>query len=446
MNRVATLALKDLKLLYRDKAGLFFTFGFPLVFSIFFGIIFAGIGEGSSKMRIVVVDEDRTDGSRAFVTLLAESEEFDVEEADRATAADLVRRGKRVAYVALPKGFGEARERMLWGAVPRVETGIDPSRKAESGMLRGVLTKYGFEGMTAAFPDTAPMRVHVAAARKELQGESGDETAAPGASATLLNDMDMFLDQLDTFLTALPGAPDGAEQGGLANGADEDGNRAFGAFAPIRIESVPIARERATPMNPYAVSFPQGIIWGVLGCAATFGLSLVTERTRGTMVRLRSAPITRVHILAGKAGACFTATVALTTALLAVAYFFFSVRPDSMIKLAIAVLSIALCFVGIMMFLSVLGKTEQAAGGIGWAVLMGMAMIGGGMVPVFIMPKWLQNISDVSPVRWSILVMEGGIWRGFTFGELLPWCGLLVGTGIVAFAAGVVVFRRVERA
>ena len=439
MNRVATLALKDLKLLYRDKAGLFFTFGFPLVFSIFFGIIFAGIGEGSSKMRIVVVDEDRTDGSRAFVTLLAESEELDVEEADRATAADLVRRGKRVAYVALPKGFGEARERMFRGAVPRVETGIDPSRKAESGMLRGVLTKYGFEGMTAGYPDPAPMRQQVTAIRTELLNTTQEKTAASNDGATFLSNMTMFLDHLDTFLAALPSAPDGTEHGGLASG-----ERASGGFAPIRIESVPIASERATPTNPYAVSFPQGIIWGVLGCAATFGLSLVTERTRGTMVRLRSAPITRVHILAGKAGACFTVTVTLTTVLLAVAYFFFSVRPDSTFKLAIAVLSIAFCFVGIMMFLSVLGKTEQAAGGIGWAVLMGMAMIGGGMVPVFIMPKWLQNISDISPVRWSILVMEGGIWRGFTFGELLPWCGLLVGTGIVAFAAGVVVFRRVE--
>ena len=161
-------------------------------------------------------------------------------------------------------------------------------------------------------------------------------------------------------------------------------------------------------------------------------------------MRLRSAPITRVHILAGKAGACFSTTVALMTVLFVVAYLCFGVRPDSTVKLAIAVLSIALCFVGIMMCLSVLGKTEQAAGGIGWGVLMGMAMVGGGMVPVFIMPKWLQSISDVSPVRWSILVMEGGIWRGFSFAELLPWCGLLVGTGIVAFAVGVVLFRRVE--
>ena len=49
-----------------------------------------------------------------------------------------------------------------------------------------------------------------------------------------------------------------------------------------------IARDRRGPANPFEITFPQGLIWGLIGCVMTFGLSLVTERTHGTLVRLRA--------------------------------------------------------------------------------------------------------------------------------------------------------------
>ena len=93
------------------------------------------------------------------------------------------------------------------------------------------------------------------------------------------------------------------------------------------------------------------------------------------------------------------------------------------------------------MFLSVLGKTEQAAGGIGWGVLLMFAMLGGGMIPLFFMPPWLKTLSHVSPVKWAILAMEGAIWREFTLSEMILPCGILIGAGIVFFAIGTWAFR-----
>lgn len=66
---------------------------------------------------------------------------------------------------------------------------------------------------------------------------------------------------------------------------------------------------------------------------------------------------------------------------------FFGVRPQSYPCLMMSLASASLAFVGIMMMLSVLGKTEAAAGGIGWAVLLIFAMVGGGMVPLIAMPS-----------------------------------------------------------
>ena len=44
---------------------------------------------------------------------------------------------------------------MFYGTPPTVELGLDPSRKAESGMLEGVLMKYGVQGMQKVFSDPA---------------------------------------------------------------------------------------------------------------------------------------------------------------------------------------------------------------------------------------------------------------------------------------------------
>jgi hypothetical protein len=64
-----------------------------------------------------------------------------------------------------------------------------------------------------------------------------------------------------------------------------------------------------------------------------------------------------------------------------------------------------------MMMVAGLGRTEQAAAGVGWALLMPMAMLGGAMMPQGIMPPWLQTIGQVSPIKWAILGIEGAVWR-----------------------------------
>jgi ABC-2 type transport system permease protein len=109
------------------------------------------------------------------------------------------------------------------------------------------------------------------------------------------------------------------------------------------------------------------------------------------------------------------------------------------------IFAISIAFVGIMMFLSVLGKTEQSAGGIGWAILLVMAMLGGGMIPLFAMPSWMKIVSDISPVKWAILAMEGAVWRQFSFQEMLLPCGILLAVGVATFAVGVRAFRWMEQ-
>ena len=141
MGIIFTLAMKDFRLLLRDKAAFFFTLFFPFAIAVFFGSVFSvGSGDGYQEMGILAVDEDGTPGSAEFIRTLDTSAELRVEVTDRAEAERRVRQGQMPAYIVLKRGFGEARERPFWSGGPKVEMGMDPSRGAEAGMLEGILT------------------------------------------------------------------------------------------------------------------------------------------------------------------------------------------------------------------------------------------------------------------------------------------------------------------
>jgi ABC-2 type transport system permease protein len=213
------------------------------------------------------------------------------------------------------------------------------------------------------------------------------------------------------------------------------------SFEPVHVQLEPVLREARRPPNAFALSFPQAMSWGIIGCCATFAVGLVQERTRGTYGRLRMAPNPAWTILAGKALACFTACVSATLLLVALGMFL-GVTVGSWPALAAIVVSLAFGFTGFMMLVSTMGRTEQSVSGAGWALMMPLAMIGGSMVPQMVMPAWLLRISNFSPVKWMILGVEGAMWRGFSMSEMVLPCAILLGFGLVCFTVGAVVITR----
>lgn len=430
MREVLSLAAKDLRLMLRDRAGFFFTFFFPILYATFFGAIFSGAGgSGTGALRIAVVDEDHSETTRKFLDALDQTAEVELlretgelpRPLTRDDAANMVRRGRAVAYLVMAEGMGERLNRPFWGEPLRLDVGLDPARQAEAGFLQGILTRAAFEQMGSIFSDREKMKAYVATSLKELETAENTDPMLKGA-------LSLFLPALATLVDTLPAGGEG-----------------FAGFQPVELATTDVARVWEGPKNSYEISFPQAVLWGMLGCAAGFGISLVTERTQGTLVRLRMAPIAPIQVLCGKAVACFATTSAVAVVLLGLAMVVFGVRPGSFPLLAVAIVASSLAFVGIMMFLSVLGKTEQGAAGVGWAILMVMAMTGGGMVPLFAMPGWMRTISDFSPVKWCIYVIEGAIWRGFSPAEMLFPCALLLAIGAGCFLIGVRAFSWTQR-
>ena len=322
---------------------------------------------------------------------------------------------KRIAWVALSPGFGEAAANPFGAGTPSVEVGIDPTRKAEAAMLEGLLAREAAEGLQERLSDREASRRMVADALSRLR------YAPPWSPEKKRNER--FLGELERWLAEAP-----AEGGGVR-------------LQPLAVEQKAAAPDRRGPRHSFEFTFPQGMLWGLLACAANFAIGLVRERTTGTMGRLLTAPLTRRQILLGKALACLLAMVAVEALLVTVGVLGFGVRPTSWTLLAAAVLAAAAAFTGIMMALSVAAETEQSASGAAWATLLVVALLGGGMVPLFVMPGWMLTASGVSPAKWAILAFEGALWRGFSPAEMGLPLGVLLAIGAAGLVLGTRLFR-----
>ncbi len=436
MRNIFTMAKKDLLLLWRDKFGVFWILLFPLMFALFFGSIFGSGGSGgSSGMDIAFVDLDNTDQSRRFIELLGENDAIDLErtpdeEAWTIDAAkDAVLSGDAVAYVALPEGFGEAGGMaMFTGDAPEIEVGVDPSRSAEKGYLEGLLMEASFRRLQDSFTDPMSMRADLAQLRQDVLDNEDVSDQWRTSLITLFDSLDTFAGMADEAIQA----------------EDESGATGPPDLSPIRIRHADVIRRREGPLNAFEISFPQAIIWGIMGASAGLAMMLVQEKARGTWVRLRLGPHSTTHILASKGLSCFITCLATIVVLMLVGYLVLGVGVQSWVGLGLAVSCSAACFTGLMMIFSTLGKTEQAVAGWAWGGLMPMAMLGGGMVPLMMMPSWMRSLGSISPVKWSIYAMEGAIWRGFTLGQMVVPCIILLAIGVGGFAFGTIVLGRRE--
>lgn len=372
MGAIWALVSKDLRLLSRDRGAVFLTFAWPLLLSIFFGAL--GFGGRTD------------DGDRGSMTVLV----IDDDRSD-ASAALLEQIDADPRVQLEPAELADARERVRTGAAPAYVHVAEGFGDAPSPLLDPV----------------APIR-HV---------ELGVDPRRRAEAELLAGATKLAAWQ--ALGRELPGGSEHAE--------------------PIAIDYHSVEPSDASvsrPPSAYAVTFAQGIIWAVLACAATFAVSLVDEHKRGTLLRLAIAPVSRMTILAGKAGACLLAIVTMQAVLVLVAALGFGVRPHSPGLLALALACTAIGFVGLMTLLAVLGRRTQSAAGLSWAVLMLMAMLGGGMLPLFLMPNWLQTLATASPVAWALTAIEGAVWRGFSLAELALPCAALLLLGGVCVAIG----------
>jgi ABC-2 type transport system permease protein len=212
---------------------------------------------------------------------------------------------------------------------------------------------------------------------------------------------------------------------------------AQGFTMPYQVKEVAVAGSEGVAYNGYAHSFAGMGIQFILFAAIELGVGVLLERRMGIWRRLRAAPVTKGAVVLGKAlsGAAIAGLTLATT--LGAGIAFFGVRVNgSWLGFLLLCASSAFMASTFGLMIAAFGKTAQAARGISIFAVLLLTMLGGGWVPAFFFPRWMQTLTLAIPTRWAMDGLDAVTWRGGDFGAaLLPICALLGFTAVFGFLA-----------
>lgn len=143
MHALVTLTRANIRSFIRQRAALFWTLAFPLIFIVLFGSIFSGSGD--LNYRVGWVDQDGTPASQQLRSAFDGVAAFTLSGGDLDTELAAMRSGDLRAVIVVPSGFG--------GAVPIAGSGgatattatatltlyTDPSQQTTSQVIQQVV-------------------------------------------------------------------------------------------------------------------------------------------------------------------------------------------------------------------------------------------------------------------------------------------------------------------
>ena len=140
MRALRTLTVANIRSFIRDRAALFWTLAFPLIFIVLFGLIFQG---GESRLNLAWVDGDGSSKSAELRAALAAASGVDIEDASEAEALEKMRIGEVDAVIVVPEGYGGQLEANAGsdtpGAPAMVSVYTDPSQRSLEGSVYQVI-------------------------------------------------------------------------------------------------------------------------------------------------------------------------------------------------------------------------------------------------------------------------------------------------------------------
>lgn len=159
-------------------------------------------------------------------------------------------------------------------------------------------------------------------------------------------------------------------------------------------------------------------------------LAVVRERELGTLEQLMVSPLRPMELMLGKTMP--SALVAMFDVVLvtAVSLLWFRIPFEgSYLVLTVASLLFVLTGLGIGLLISTISKTQQEAFMSMFMFFLPALMLGGLLFPVDNMPRWVQTLSYVDPIRHFLIVVRGVFLRGAGWTVVWPQLLWLAGIG-----------------
>jgi ABC-2 type transport system permease protein len=195
--------------------------------------------------------------------------------------------------------------------------------------------------------------------------------------------------------------------------------------------------------NP-TLNYKHYMVPGILVALVTIIGTLVTaqniarEKEMGTLEQLNVTPITKAEFITAKLLPFWVLALVDLALGLAVGYFVFDVpmrgNPALLFLSAGVYLIVALA---IGLWISTLVDTQQQAMFVTFFVLMIYLLMSGLFTPVDSMPRWVQLLSELNPVRHFVTISRAILIKGAGFAEIIRPLGILALYGAIVLTLAI---------
>ena len=420
--QIFAMTLKEFKILLRDRGAFSMLFIQPIAFILVMTVALQGVfdtGGSNNPISLLVVNQDQGVIASQVIANLRRAgglrlvEKQNGQPFTRAQAEDLITARAYSVAVVFPADFSD---RILQAASdPSVEKAVvaliaDPAVGSQllapvKGLVEGFIAR-------EASAAQAPIQVR--------NGFNLMASIAPAEQAGLIRD-------LGTEFTTHMINPDSSVSQNL--GVDTR------VVTPASYQAV------HTPSSAEQ-NVPGYTIYGVFFIVTTIGTSLFREKSDGTFRRLQAAPISRAAILAGKLLPYYLLNLIQIALMLAVGMVVFHIglgsHPWALVPVALATAAAA---TGLGMLITSLGKTQEQVGSLSVILSIVLSALGGMMVPVYVMPSFMQKLSLAIPHAWALTGFQDVMVRGQGLAAVLPAVGVLMAFALVFWGIGLWRFR-----
>jgi ABC-2 type transport system permease protein len=244
----------------------------------------------------------------------------------------------------------------------------------------------------------------------------------------------------------------GKIEGMMSGGGKPSGGSAWEAEPHITVREVSTGQggENAMPSSVQQ-NVPAWALFAMFMISIPLSGGIIRERDGGTLVRLRTLPVSPATILAAK--------VIVYAAVCLLQFLFLLVVGAAVLPrlgtaslevgaqyagIAAAALAAAIAATGFGIMMGAVNRTtEQASIFCATAVVIAAAL-GGIMVPSFMMPARMQLVGQYSPLHWGLSAFLDLFLRGGTIATVLPDLAKLLAFGAGTLGVAVLVFLRRE--
>lgn len=399
MRKAFEIALLNLRLLFKDKTSLMMMIAIPLFMTMIMGLVWGRMGE--DRLKVIIVDEDKSNYSSMFTDILKEDELLSVRKDNRKDAIEKVRESNVESAIIIPKDFRDKIKRGGGAKLKVVKLETSTRAFVVLEVVKGAINRIATNYYTA------------------------------NMSIDYLNKIGTTTDSKEESLWKK-----------IFTAADEN----WKPEPPVRVifENVVASEVRGKK------TIAGGLSQGSLGFAVTFiGFSLVgnsatimEDKIKRTLFRLLSTPTHKSSYIIGKILGSIFVGVFQCTILILVGRYLFGVRwGRDPLGLILLMGSYIICGTSMGIMLASLVKTIDQAHTITPVIMISMSMLGGCFWPIEVVPQYMQTIARFTPTGLTMKGLTDLIVRGLGFQTIILSSFILLGMSLIFFTLGIYFLR-----